>query len=111
MRHLLASYKVPLVMVSTHGSVVPLAMFIISLFETRSPFVFSQSCASRRDREFVLSNLEFQEGERNKKGYLVVERKFSLLNLTRFFEIEKSHHALPGTLAEPEAGVHTLQRL
>ena len=34
-RHLLtklASYKVPLVMVSTHGSVVPLAMFSINCY-------------------------------------------------------------------------------
>ena len=36
----------------------------------------------------------FEKGTRNKKGYLVVEREFLLLNLTRFFEIEKSRHAL-----------------
>ena len=37
-RHLLtklASYKVPLVMVSTHGSVVPLAMFLKFVFLPR----------------------------------------------------------------------------
>ena len=34
-------------------------IFIISLFETRSRFVPSVSHASRRDREFALSNLEF----------------------------------------------------
>ena len=38
-------------------------IFIISLFETRSRFVSSISRASRRDREFALSNLEFREGD------------------------------------------------
>ena len=38
-------------------------IFIISLFETRSRFVPSISRASRRDREFALSNLEFREGD------------------------------------------------
>ena len=38
--------------------------------------------------------LNFEKGTRNEKGYLVVEREFSLLNLTRFFDIEKSRHAL-----------------
>ena len=42
---------------------------------------------------YQISN--FEKGTRNKKGYLVVERELSLLNLTRFFEIEKSRHALP----------------
>ena len=37
-------------------------IFIISLFETRSRFVSSTSRASRQDREFVLSNLEYREG-------------------------------------------------
>ena len=83
-------------------------IFIISLFETRSRFVPSISRASRRDRDLYLlylvlrdeiENLFYQilnskKGTRNKKGYLVVEREFSLLNLTRFFEIEKSRHAL-----------------
>ena len=39
-------------------------IFIISLFETRSRFVSSISRASRRDREFALSNLEFREGDK-----------------------------------------------
>ena len=39
----LASYKVPLVMVSTHGSVVPLAMFVFFCYLIKNPglFVFS----------------------------------------------------------------------
>ena len=69
-------------------------IFLISWFETRSRFVSSTSRASRRDREFVPSNLEFRDGDEILKKYLVVERDISLLNLTRFFEIEKSRHAL-----------------
>ena len=38
-------------------------IFTISLFETKSRFVPSISRAPRRDREFVLSNLEFREGD------------------------------------------------
>ena len=38
-------------------------IFIILLFETSSRFVSSISRASRRDREFALSNLEFREGD------------------------------------------------
>ena len=41
----------------------------------------------------------FEMGTRYKKKYLVVEREISLLNLTRFFEIEKSRHALIGSRA------------
>ena len=44
-------------------------------FETRSRFCFLQSRSSKRDREFW-------------------EWEFLLLNLTRFFETEKSRHAL-----------------
>ena len=75
-------------------------IFIISLFETRSRFVPSISRASRRDRDLYLlylvlrdeienlfyQILNFKKGTRNKKGYLVVEREFSLLNLKRFWE-------------------------
>ena len=39
----------------------------------------------------------FEMGTRYKKKYVVVEREISLLNLTRFFEIEKSRHALIGS--------------
>ena len=47
--------------------------------------------------------LNFEKGTRNEKGYLVVEREFSLLNLTRFFEIEKSRHAMLSKCAyEPD---------
>ena len=38
-------------------------IFLISWFETRSRFVSSTSRASRRDREFVPSNLEFRDGD------------------------------------------------
>ena len=37
---------------------------------------------------YQISN--FEKETRSKKGFLMVEREFSLLNLTRFFEIEKS---------------------
>ena len=43
--------------------------------------------------------LNFETRTRYKKKYLVVEREISLLNLTRFFEIEKSRHALIGSKA------------
>ena len=46
-------------------------IFLISWFETRSRFVSSTSRASRRDREFVPSNLEFRDGTRFLKKYLV----------------------------------------
>ena len=36
----------------------------------------------------------FERETRNKKGFLMVKPEFLLLNLTRFFEIEKSRHAL-----------------
>ena len=45
-RHLLtklASYKLPLVMVSTHGSVVPLAMFLLKASQSGCVFVVLQS--------------------------------------------------------------------
>jgi len=84
-------------------------IFIISLFETRSRFVPSISRASRRDRDLYLlylmlrdeienllyQILNFEKGTRNKKGFLVIEREFSLLILTRFFEIENSRQCLP----------------
>ena len=68
------------------------------IFETRSRFVLSISRALRRDRDLYLlylvlrdeienllyQILNFKKGTRNKKGYLVVEREFSLLNLKRF---------------------------
>ena len=38
--------------------------------------------------------LNFEKGTRNKKGFLVIEREFSLLILTRFFEIENSRQCL-----------------
>ena len=57
----------------------------ISLFETKLRFVPSISRAPRQAWEFVLSNLEFQEGD---------WKDISLLNLTRFFEIKKSRQAL-----------------
>ena len=83
-------------------------IFIISLFETRSRFVPSISRASRRDRDLYLlylvlrdeienllyQILNFEKGTRNKKGFLVIEREFSLLILTRFFEIENSCQCL-----------------
>ena len=83
-------------------------IFIISLFETRSRFVPSISRASRRDRDLNLlylvlrdeienllyQILNFEKGARNKKGFLVIEREFSLLILTRFFEIENSCQCL-----------------
>ena len=83
-------------------------IFIISLFETRSRFVPSISRASRRDRDLYLlylvlrdeienllyQILNFEKGTRNKKGFLVIEREFSLLILTRFFEIENSRQCL-----------------
>ena len=62
----------------------------------------STSRASRRDREFVPSNLEFRDGDEILKKYLVVERDISLLNLTRFYEIEISRHALPGKCAQSQ---------
>merc|ERR1712018_273813 len=40
--------------------------------------------------------LNFEKGTRNKKGFLVIEREFSLLILTRFFEIENSRQCLEG---------------
>ena len=50
---------------------------------------------------YQISN--FGKGTRNKKGYHMVEREFSLLNLTRFFEIEKSRHAMLSKCAyEPD---------
>merc|ERR1712208_209956 len=64
----------------------------------------------RRDRYFynliVRDEIEictfyiscFEKGTRNKKGFLVIEREFSLLILTRFFEIENSRQFLPPTL-------------
>ena len=84
-------------------------IFIISLFETRSRFVPSISRASRRDRDLYLlylvlrdeienllyQILNFEKGTRNKKGFLVIEREFSSLILTRFFEIESSRQCLP----------------
>ena len=42
---------------------IEICTFNISCFETRSIFVPSISRASRRDREFALSNLEFREGD------------------------------------------------
>ena len=42
---------------------IEICTFSISCFETRSRFVPSISRASRRDREFALSNLEFREGD------------------------------------------------
>ena len=83
-------------------------IFIISLFETRSRFVPSISRASRRDRDLYLlylvlrdeienllyQILNFEKGTRNKKGFLVIEREFSSLILTRFFEIENSRQCL-----------------
>ena len=42
---------------------IEICTFYISCFETRSRFVPSVSRASRRDREFALSNLEFREGD------------------------------------------------
>ena len=83
-------------------------IFIISLFETRSRFVHSISRASRRDRDLYLlylvlrdeienllyQILNFEKGTRNKKGFLVIEREFSSLILTRFFEIENSCQCL-----------------
>ena len=83
-------------------------IFIISLFETRSRFVPSISRASRRDRDLYLlylvlrdeienllyQILNFEKGTRNKKGFLVIEREFLLLNLTRFFEIQNSRVCL-----------------
>ena len=83
-------------------------IFIISLFETRSRFVPSISRASRRDRDLYLlylvlrdeienllyQILNFEKGTRNKKGFLVIEREFSWLILTRFFEIENSRQCL-----------------
>ena len=42
---------------------IEICTFYISCFETRSRFVPSISRASRRDREFALSNLEFREGD------------------------------------------------
>ena len=38
--------------------------------------------------------LNFEKGTRNKKGFLVIEREFSLQILTRFFEIENSRQCL-----------------
>ena len=38
--------------------------------------------------------LNFENGTRNKKGFLVIEREFSSLILTRFFEIENSRQCL-----------------
>ena len=72
----------------------------------RSRFLLSR--CSRRNRDLYLLYLvlwneiknlfyqisNFEKGTRNKKEFLVAEREFSLLNLTRFFEIEKSRHAL-----------------
>jgi len=83
-------------------------IFIISLFETWSRFVPSISRASRRDRDLYLlylvlrdeienllyQILNFEKGTRNKKGFLVIEREFSSLILTRFFEIENSRQCL-----------------
>ena len=77
----------------------------LSFFQTRSRFLLSRL---RRDRDLYflylvlrdeIENLfqqisNFEKRTKNKKGFLVVEREFSLLNLTRFFEIEKSRHAL-----------------
>ena len=55
-------------------------IFLISWFETRSRFVSSTSRASRRDREFVPSNLEFRDGDeilrkisRGRARYLVAK--------------------------------------
>ncbi len=42
---------------------IEICTFYISCFETRSRFAPSISHASRRDREFALSNLEFREGD------------------------------------------------
>ena len=93
-------------------------IFIISLFETRSRFVPSISRASRRDRDLYLlylvlrdeienllcQILNFEKGTRNKKGFLVIEREFSLLILTRFFEIENSRQCLiPGEAIRPSS--------
>ena len=47
---------------------IKIEIFIISLFETKSRFVSSISRALKRDQEFVLSNLEFWEGDMKKKG-------------------------------------------
>ena len=88
-------------------------IFIISLFETRSRFVPSISRASRRDRDLYLlylvlrdeienllyQILNFEKGTRNKKGFLVIEREFSSLILTRFFKIENSRQCLMGIWA------------
>ena len=99
-------------------------IFIISLFETRSRFVPSISRASRRDRDLYLlylvlrdeienllyQILNFEKGTRNKKGFLVIEREFSLLILTRFFEIENSRQCLdePSQVGMFEAKPRTL---
>ena len=55
-------------------------IFLISWFETRSRFVSSTSRASRRDREFVPSSLEFRDGDeilkkrsRGRARYLVAK--------------------------------------
>ena len=77
----------------------------LSFFQTRSRFLLSRL---RRDRDLYFLYLVLRDeiencssksrilrrGRKIKKGFLVVEREFSLLNLTRFFEIEKSRHAL-----------------
>ena len=100
-------------------------IFIISLFETRSRFVPSISRASRRDRDLYLlylvlrdeienllyQILNFEKGTRNKKGFLVIEREFSLLILTRFFEIENSRQCLSQALPRPTIMLWTLQEL
>jgi len=46
--------------------------------------------------------LNFEKGTRNKKGFLVIEREFSSLILTRFFEIENSRQCLDQTRGKEE---------
>lgn len=58
--------------------------FLISFFETRSRFLLSLSRFSRRDRDFFFPYLGFRD----------VSRQNLEQNLTRFFEIEISRHAL-----------------
>merc|ERR1712208_161204 len=95
---------------------IEICTFYISCFETRSRFVPSISRASRRDRDLYLlylvlrdeienllyQILNFEKGMRNKKGFLVIEREFSSLILTRFFEIENSRQCLARRLARLE---------
>ena len=58
---------------------IEICVFYISCFETRSRICSIKSRISRQGRDF-------------EKKYLMVERDISLLNLTRFYEIEISRH-------------------